>query len=125
MSKYSNRKCRVDNIVFDSRREARRYTHLLLLERAGEIHDLQLQVRYELIPNQYEPSTEVYTRGIHKGEPKPGKLLERKVEYIADFVYKTKDGKTVVEDAKGVRTEVFKLKKKLMLLVHNIHIREV
>lgn len=125
MSKYSNRKCRVDNIVFDSRREARRYTNLLLLERAGEIHDLQLQVRFELIPNQYEPSTEVYTRGIHKGEPKPGKLLERKVDYVADFAYYTKDGKYVVEDAKGVKTKEYVLKKKLMLQVHNIHIREV
>ena len=125
MSKYSNRKCRVDNIVFDSRREARRYTNLLLLERTGEIHDLQLQVEFELIPNQYAPSTEVYQKGINKGKPKQGKLLERKVVYRADFVYKTKDGQTVVEDAKGVRTEVFKLKKKLLLLTHNIHIREV
>lgn len=125
MSKYSNRKCRVDNIVFDSRREARRHTNLLLLERAGEIHDLKLQVEFELIPNQYAPSTEVYTRGIHKGEPKKGKLLERKVVYIADFVYTTKDGQTIVEDSKGVKTKEYVLKKKLMLHVHNIHIREV
>lgn len=125
MSKYGNRKVRVDDKIFDSRKEARRYVNLCLLLKAGEITDLQTQVTFNLIPAQYEECNEVYTKGIHKGEKKRGKLLERGVDYVADFVFKTKDGKTIVEDVKGYRTKEYKIKKKLMLFIHKIHIREI
>lgn len=101
--KYNARKTTVDGITFDSKREANRYAELKLLERAGEISDLKLQVPFELIPKQ------------------PG---ERAVKYIADFVY-TEDGQTVVEDTKGVKTPVYILKRKLLLWVHGIRIVEV
>ena len=102
--KYNNTKIRVDGRLFDSKAEAARWQELSLLERAGEITELERQVSYELIPKQ-------------KGE--------RSVSYIADFRYKDRDGEVVVEDAKGVRTQVFIIKKKLMLWVHGIRIKEV
>ena len=81
---------------------------------------LQRQAKFQLIPNQYAPSDETYTKGPRKGQRKPGKLLEHECSYIADFC-----GETVVEDAKGYRTEVYKIKKKLMLERYGIQIREV
>lgn len=105
--KYHNRKTTVDGILFDSRKEAIRYRELRLLERAGEIQNLRLQVKYEIIPKQ-------------------GK--EKAAYYIADFVYKElKDDRweTVVEDCKGMKTDVYKLKKKLMRHVYGVEIREV
>lgn len=124
MSKYGNRKITVDGITFDSRKEAARWRELSLLERAGEITGLQRQVKYVLIPAQREFSNEIYTRGKNKGCFKPGKLLEKECSYIADFVY-IQDGKTVVEDTKGFRTEAYKIKRKLMLHTYGIRIREV
>ena len=106
-SKYYNKKVTYDGEKFDSIKEARRYQELKLLLRAGAISDLRLQVPYELIPAQY----------IN------GKCVERAVKYIADFVY-TENGKEVVEDAKGVRTDTYKIKKKLMLYVHGIRLKE-
>lgn len=92
-----------------------------LLEDAGEIKDLKRQVRYELIPTQKEPDTIGSRGGTIKG-----KVIERKVEYIADFVYvDTKTGETVVEDTKGIRTPDYKIKRKLMLWVHGIRIQEI
>ena len=102
--KYNNTKIRVDGRLFDSKAEAARWQELQLLERAGEITELERQVEYELVPKQ-------------KGE--------RAVKYIADFRYIDHDGKTVVEDTKGVKTPVYILKRKLMLRVHGIKIREV
>ena len=110
MSKYRSKRVTLDGITFDSIRESRRYAELMLLQRAGHISDLRLQVPFELIPSQRDSS---------------GKVVERKVRYIADFVYKDRSGEIVVEDAKGVRTEVYLLKKKLMRYVHNIEIKEV
>ena len=104
MSKYGNTKIRVDGRLFDSKAEAARWRELCLLERAGEITELERQVEYELIPKQ-------------KGE--------RAVKYIADFRYVDHEGKTVVEDTKGVRTPVYILKRKLLLWVHGIRVREV
>ena len=104
MSKYGNTKIRVDGRLFDSKAEAARWQELQLLERAGEITELERQVEYELIPKQKE---------------------ERAVKYIADFRYKDHEGNTVVEDTKGVKTPVYILKRKLMLRVHGIRIREV
>ena len=122
--KYNNKKVTVDGIVFDSKREASRYSELIMLQRAGEISGLQRQVRYLLIPAQREVSNEVYKRGEKKGQRKPGRLLEKEVTYIADFVY-YKDGELIVEDTKGFRTKDYIIKRKLMLYVHHIRIKEI
>lgn len=124
-SKYYNVKTRaLDGTVFDSHKEARRWDELILLQRAGKITDLRRQVAYELIPAQYE----TYERYGKDGKRlKDGvRLLERKVQYVADFVYTiTETGENIVEDSKGVRTKDYILKRKLMLAVHGIRIREV
>ena len=124
MSKYHSKKVTIGDEVFDSKKEAKRYQELLLLERAGEISNLQRQVKYVLIPAQKEPSNKVYTRGKNKGYCKPGKVLERECSYVADFVY-TEDGKTIVEDTKGFRTKEYIIKRKLMLYMHGIRIKEI
>lgn len=116
MSKYGNRKVKRDGMVFDSVREANRWNDLKLLEKAGEISDLKRQVKFVLIPKQYSK-----TELTKEGKPK---VAERELSYIADFVYK-KDDEVVVEDAKGFRTDEYILKRKLMLYIHGIEIREV
>lgn len=123
-SKYGNRKKTIDGITFDSKLEARRYNELKALQGAGIISDLRMQVKFVLIPAQREESGEVYVRGQHKGEPKPGKVIEKECSYIADFVY-LENGKLVVEDTKGMRTKEYIVKRKLMLYVHGIRIMEV
>jgi hypothetical protein len=116
--KYGNRKITRDGMTFDSLKEYRRWCELALLERAGQITELQRQVKFVLIPAQYEPDT------IGKrGAVKRGKLLEREVSYLADFVY-YENGKRIVEDSKGFRTKDFIIKRKLMLWVHGIQIKE-
>ena len=127
MAKYYNKKTMTsDGILHDSRKEAARWTMLKLLERAGEITDLDRQVEFVLIPEQREPSTEVYQRGKNKGMPKEGKLIEHKVVYRADFVYTDlKSGEKVVEDTKGIKTKDYILKRKMMLFFHNIRIKEI
>lgn len=124
-SKYYNIKTKTtDGIVFDSCKEARRWEQLLLLQRAGEITDLQRQVTYELIPAQYE-TIERYSKTGKRLQDKV-KLVERKVEYVADFVYHdSKSGELIVEDTKGVRTKDYVIKRKLMYAVYGIKIREV
>ena len=107
MNKYHSKKITIDGETFDSRREAKRWEELKLLERAGEIQDLRRQVKFELIPSQKVN----------------GKVAERACTYVADFVY-TENGETVVEDSKGFRTDTYKIKRKLMLYVHNVQIRE-
>lgn len=103
MNKYGAKKVTApDGQVFDSRKEYNRWCNLRLLERAGKISDLKRQVKYELIPKQDG---------------------ERACTYVADFVY-TQGGTTVVEDCKGFRTEGYKIKRKLMLYVHGIKIKE-
>lgn len=93
-NKYSNKKVTVDGRQFDSQKEARRYCELSLLQKAGEIHDLKLQVAFELIPTQREPDIIGKRGGVTKG-----KTIEKAVTYIADFVYTdTASGKTIVED---------------------------
>lgn len=110
-SKYHNIKTTTsDGITHDSQAEARRWIELNLLVRAGEITDLKRQVKFVLIPAQKDGK----------------KTIERECSYLADFVYTDlKTGKRVVEDTKGVRTEVYKIKRKLMLYVHHISIREI
>lgn len=119
MSKYNNRKVRRDGLTFDSKKEHKRYNELLLLEQAGEIRNLRRQVKFVLIPTQREPSQIGSRGGVKKG-----KLLERECSYIADFVY-SQNGKMVVEDTKGIRTKDYIIKRKLMLRVYGIRIREV
>jgi hypothetical protein len=126
-SKYYNIKTRTsDGLVFDSHKEARRWEELLLLQKAGKIVELRRQVPYELIPAQYE----VFERYSKKGERlKDGKrLLERKIDYVADFVYTDAEkGELIVEDTKSeaTKTKDFVIKRKLMLAIHGIRVREI
>lgn len=94
---------------YDSVKEHRRANQLKLMQRAGLISNLREQVKYVLIPTQRDPQ---------------GNLLEKECSYYADFVY-DKDGITVVEDTKGFRTPEYRLKRKLMLHVHGISIKEL
>ena len=112
MNKYHSRKAVVDGIVFDSGREACRYQQLKLMEKANKITGLELQVKFELLPAQYEETVEVFTKGPKKGPPKRGKCIEKAVFYIADFVY-CENGRMIVEDAKGCRTKDYIIKRKL------------
>lgn len=100
MSKYRN----VRSGGRASKRENRRATDLRILEKLGEISDLEEQVKYELIPKQ-------------EGE--------RAVTYTADFRYRDKEGKLHVEDSKGFRTQQYIIRRKLMLFIHKIRIEEV
>ena len=108
--KYKNVKVKVDGITFDSKREARRYTELWLMQRAGLIENLELQKVYELQPSF----------------KKRGKTY-RKITYIADFTYYDKQrDQVVVEDVKGFKTDVYKLKKKLFEYKYNdLELREI
>lgn len=115
-SKYRNRKTTVDGITFDSAKEARRWTELLMLQRSRHIHALERQVRYQL-----------FGHDIHRGTKEPVSV------YVADFAYCLCEmpedwcvcERLVVEDVKGCRTDVYRLKKKLMLACYGIEIREV
>lgn len=118
-NKYGSKKVEIDGIVFDSKKEAKRYQELSLLEKAGAIQGLQRQVKYILIPTQREPDTIGARGGIHKG-----KTIEKECSYYADFVYQ-ENGETVVEDTKGMRTTEYIIKRKLMLYVHGIRIKEI
>lgn len=129
-SKYHNKKTySSDGVLHDSKREATRWEELRILQRAGKISELDRQVRYELIPAQYDEiyTGEIYQRGEHKGEPKMKRVcVEKACEYVADFVYKDHDtGLTVVEDTKGFKTPEYILKRKLMLYTFGIRIREL
>ena len=125
MNKYGNKKIEYCGEVFDSKREYYRYMDLKLLESCGAISNLRRQVVYELIPVQREKSAKVYKKGRKKGQPIEGKIIEKAVTYIADFVYvDNTTGKEVVEDAKGMRTRDYILKRKMMLYFHGIKIQE-
>ena len=109
-SKYHNKKVKIDNITFDSKLEATRYTELKLLERNGIIKDLQLQPSYELIPT-FKKDNKTY----------------KKTSYKADFSYFDNElGKTIIEDTKGFKTDVYTLKKKLFEYQYkDLTIREI
>lgn len=116
--------------AFDSKKEARRFQQLQIMQKAGEIDDLKRQVKFVLIPVQREFCNEIYSKGRKKGCFKPGKILERELSYYADFTYiDVNTGKLVVEDVKGYRGggayEVFKIKRKLMLHNYGIRVMEV
>lgn len=117
-SKYHSRKVINQDGIFDSRREYKRWLKLKQLEQAGVIQDLQRQVCIELIPAIREPD-----RVGKRGGRIKGKLIERKANYIADFVY-TENGVKIVEDVKGVRTKDYILKRKLLLWRYGIKVRE-
>ncbi|AKQ59719.1 PF06356 domain protein [Bordetella hinzii 5132] len=107
-TKYRNKKTTLDGVEFDSKREAARYSQLRMLERAGQIRDLSLQPKFTLIDSQRRAD---------------GKA-ERPVIYIADFMYFEGDA-CVVEDAKGMKTPDYVIKRKLMLSRHGITVKEV
>ena len=117
-SKYKAKKVTVNGVTYDSQKEYRRFCELCLLEKAGKVTNLQRQVKFVLIPAQYEPDTIGKRGGVRRG-----KLIERELSYKADFVY-TQDGKEIVEDSKGYRTAEYKIKRKLMLSVWGIRIDE-
>ena len=124
MTKYKNKTMSVNGLTFQSIKEGKRYMHLLEKQRNGEISSLQTQVKYVLIHSQYE----FYERYGKKGQRlKDGRrLVERECFYIADFVYiDNRTGKTVVEDTKGFKTKDYAIKRKLMLFIHGIKIKEV
>ena len=114
MNKYHNRALSTPDGKFDSVHEFTRWQELKLLQRAGEIYDLQRQVPFVLIPTQRDEVT--------------GKLLEKEAKYIADFTYRDKKtNKLIVEDtkSKATKTKDYILKRKLMLYRHGIQIKEV
>lgn len=108
-SKYKNIKTTVGNLKFDSKKEAKRFEELLLLLKAYEIQDLRLQHSFTLI--------ESYTA-------LDGEKIKA-MKYIADFTYTDRKRGFVVEDVKGKRTDVYKMKKKLMKDIYDISITEV
>mgnify|MGYP003503040562 FL=1 len=122
--KYLNRKVTINVETFDSQKEYKRYCELSLLQKSGAITDLQRQVKFVLIPAQYE----TYERYGKNGKRlKDGqRCIEKECSYYADFVYKEK-GITVVEDtkSKATKTTEYIIKRKLMLYVHGIKIKEI
>ena len=118
-NKYKSRKTSVNGAIFDSKKEYNRYIELTLLSRSGAIKGLKRQVKFELIPAQYE--SDIISP---RGKVKKGKLIERAVSYIADFVYTDENGKIVAEDCKGMRTKDYIIKRKLLLYMHGIKIKE-
>lgn len=119
--KYGNSKVEYDGIVFDSKKEYKRYMQLKMLEQGGLITDLQRQVKYVLIPAQREPDTIGPKGGVKKG-----KTIEHEIAYYADFTYTdVETGQTIVEDTKGIKTKEYVLKRKMMLYFHGVRIREV
>ena len=120
-SKYGNKKAKANGKVFDSKKERSRYYTLQVLEKAGEISDLRMQVPFEIIPAVYEKVEKQLKTKVKIVD----RCVQRATHYIADFVYTDKDGNMVVEDAKGMRTEKYLLKKKMMRAFLGITIKEV
>ncbi len=130
-NKLGNKKVVTPDGTFDSKREHERFCELHILLRRGLIKDLDRQVPFSLIPAIRE-KIGVYTRGEKKGQPKYGRVIEKGVTYVADFVYTdARTGERIVEDVKGYRDtssatyKVFVIKRKLMLHIHSIRVREV
>lgn len=123
-TKYGNTKRQRDGLTFDSKKEYYRYCELKMLLQKGEISNLRTQVKFTLVPAQRETDIIGKRGGVTKG-----KVIEREVAYYADFVYTDKNGQTIVEDVKGYRGggayTVFTMKRKLMLYVFGIKVREL
>lgn len=110
-SKYGNQKVELDGHKFDSKKEARRYAELKLMEKAGEIKDLELQKPYVIQPSFFDRNGKRQTA----------------IKYIADFVYVNKGGETIIEDVKSPATrkdKVYRMKKKMMAYI-GLEITEV
>lgn len=108
--KYRNKPCQIGAEKYRSQREAKRHQDLLTLQKAGLIAGLAREVPFELSPG-------VKIEGETRKRPA--------VRYVADFVYSdVKAGKIVVEDAKGMQTPLYRLKKHLMATLRGIHVRE-
>ena len=122
MSKYNSKKVIVDDIKFDFRKEANRWFELRMLERAGKISNLQRQYKFVLIPTQIEQYERYGKTGKRLLDGQ--RVIEKECAYYADFVY-YEDGKLVAEDVKGFRTEVYKIKRKMMLEKYGIRIKEI
>ena len=123
-NKYGNRKIVTADGEFDSRHEYQRWCQLKLLQRAGEITFLMRQKKFLLIPSQYEKYERISEK-TGKRLKDGCRCVEKECSYVADFVYYRSNGELVVEDAKGVRTEGYIIKRKLMLQVYGIKISEV
>lgn len=108
MTKYKSVKTEINGINFASKKEASRYMELVTLEKHGDIYGLEFQVPFEL-----QPKFKINGKTV------------RAIKYVADFVYFDKKKKIHVEDVKGMRTEVYKLKKKLFEYKYKIEIEEV
>lgn len=121
--KFKNKKTTIDNIVFDSKREGQRWLFLKEKEKAGEISNLQRQVKFELIPPIYEEQTiQLKTK-----EKVINKLLQKGIYYICDFQYE-KDGEVITEDIKiapHLIPKEYLLKEKLMFWKYRIRIKRV
>lgn len=102
-SKYNAKKTIIDGHPFDSKREAERYCELKLFLKAGEIRNLVLQPRFLLQDEFFDKNG----------------VKHKKIEYVADFFYIDKEGRNVVEDVKGVLTDVYKIKKKMFLKIYD------
>jgi hypothetical protein len=126
MGKYGNIKRRTaDGILHDSIKEARRWNELKLLERAGVITDLHRQVKFVLIP-KLEETYERISQKTGKRLKDGVRTLEHECAYVADFVYQdAKTGELFVEDTKGVKTKDYIIKRKLMLWLYSIRIKEL
>jgi hypothetical protein len=108
--KYGNKKTKIGGITFDSKREAARWSHLRILERAGHISGLRRQVAFELAPS-------VKFEGAARAKPA--------LRYFADFEY-VENGARIVEDVKSEATakkEAFVIKRHLMKHLHGIDVR--
>lgn len=124
VNKYRNKKVTLDGIEFDSRKEAQRWFELKMLERAGEIQALQRQVKYILIPKQVETYERYGKTGKRLADGE--RVIEKECAYYADFVYMdNRTRKLVVEDTKGMRTDAYIIKRKLMLERFGIRIKEI
>lgn len=115
-NKYGNKKTG----KHASKKEAKRAFELEMLEKGGYITNLREQVKFELLPSQREKQSILQKNGKYK---KLERTVERPVAYIADFVY-FENGDLIVEDTKGFRTPDYVIKRKLMLYIHGIKIRE-
>lgn len=110
-SKYRAKKVNTEEGVFDSMREYKRWILLKEREEKGEISNLQRQVTYQVMPRLTDEN---------------GKFKYHPIKYVADFVYTDNaTGKQIIEDSKGIKTEVYKIKKKLMYWQYKIEIKEV
>lgn len=122
--KFGNKKASVDGVFFDSKKEARRYAELKMLQKAGVISDLKCQEVFELIPAQYESVVRYGKNGKRLADGE--KCVEKSCVYKADFTYiERESGRLVVEDTKGFRTKDYIIKRKLMLWVHGIKVMEI